>query len=111
VGRLAGERGVDAAAAEPSPARGRRRPVPLLGELLGGRATSLLRYDREPRHPRNLGGAALYADGRWRPDERPERNVWLGSDYGDEVPPARARRIAAAWGHPADVVVSESVAP
>lgn len=74
-----------------------------------GRAvlSGLLRYDSSVTGPG--AGAVLCADSRWRRSERPERNVWLGSDYGEPVSPGQAREIAVALGHPADVVDAEAV--
>jgi hypothetical protein len=54
-------------------------------------------------------GTRLYADGRWRWDDAPERNAMLGSDYGDDVSVEQARRIAKALGHHPDVVYANSV--
>ena len=57
----------------------------------------LLRYDGEMTgFPR---GAALGPDGRWRPHEGPDRNIWRGSDYGDEVSAGQAREFLVAHGH------------
>jgi hypothetical protein len=43
----------------------------------------LLRYGHAARgFPR---GAWLARDDTWQPSELPERNLWLGSDYGDEI--------------------------
>ncbi len=69
---------------------------------------SLLRYDRAVAT--GVGaGAVLYADGRWRHSESPERNVWLGSNHGEPVSVEQARGIAVEFGHPADVVDAEAV--
>ncbi|MGL5930258.1 MAG: hypothetical protein ACRCY8_15100 [Dermatophilaceae bacterium] len=73
----------------------------------GDRASSLLRFDRDALSGR--AGAVLCWDGRWRWSESPERNVWRGSDYGEPVSARQARRIAAEFGHPADVVVAEAI--
>jgi hypothetical protein len=63
----------------------------------------LLRYDGEMAgFPR---GAALGPDGRWRPYEGPDRNVWRGSDYGQEVSARQAGRFLVAHGH--DVALLE----
>src|SRR3569832_302787 len=50
----------------------------------GDQVGTLLRYDREAT---GFGGGASFdrRGGVWRDSELPSRNVWLGSDYGDEI--------------------------
>lgn len=75
----------------------------------GDQPVNLLRYDRwrEPPTPWYAGlprGAVLRAasppfGGSWRPSELPDRNVLLGSDYGEPVSHAEAREIAEYLGY------------
>jgi hypothetical protein len=75
----------------------------------GDQPVSLLRYDRwvDPSTPWYTGlprGAVLRAaspsfGGVWRPSELPDRNVLLGSDYGEPVSPAEATEIAEFLGY------------
>jgi hypothetical protein len=75
----------------------------------GDQPVSLLRYDRsnEPSIPWYTGfprGAVLRAaapafGGAWRPSELPDRNILLGSDYGEPVSFSEAREIAQYLGY------------
>ncbi|MEV6772958.1 hypothetical protein AB0N05_30415 [Nocardia sp. NPDC051030] len=75
----------------------------------GDRVTGLIRYDLQAGG--GPSGARLDRDGRWYADERPERNVWRGSDYGDSVPPEQACEIAVALGHDPAVMNDFTVHP
>jgi hypothetical protein len=73
----------------------------------GDRAKGLLRYDRwAAAFPR---GASLDRDGRWRASESPERNVRLGSDYGEPVTADEARRAVVELGHPPETLDEPTV--
>jgi hypothetical protein len=56
-------------------------------------------------------GARLGGDGRWRPDEGPDRNRWRGSDCGDEIAARDAAAIIAEWGLPAGTLTDPRLAP
>jgi hypothetical protein len=75
----------------------------------GDQPVNLLRYDRgagssTPWYTAWPRGAVLRAasppfGGGWRPSELPDRNVLLGSDYGEPVSRAEAREIAELLGY------------
>jgi len=69
----------------------------------------LLRYDSElVGFPR---GAVLHSDGHWRPSECPDRNVWRGSDYGDEVSADAAAAFVTDHGFDLGVLASQELRP
>jgi hypothetical protein len=56
-------------------------------------------------------GACLGRDGRWRPDESPDRNHWRGSDCGDEVSEQEAEDVVAKLGLAAGTLTDPRLAP
>jgi hypothetical protein len=75
----------------------------------GDRPSVLLRYDWRADPGTFPRGARLDSDGRWHATESPDRNVWLGSDYGDPVTDDEAAELVVALGHATEVLADTTV--